>query len=348
MNGLLSYRAAGLALLLPILFGCCSCVEAKGWQPPEELVSSWFAHAQVFALDMKGEYPSLNPGNWIPISLTMQADGLVDGKLRGRITVLRSWQPPLPMFPGFALEKGTSDQPDHPALDSLVEAERAFAQTCQEKGIRESFLAFLADEAMVFRPHAVSGRKWYQERPASSGVLSWEPSFADVAASGDFGYTTGPWEYKQARTDSQSVAFGHFVSVWKKQANGEWRVVIDEGIDHPQAAARPTKVETSSKPSAAKVVDGRIEDVAAERQKLLKTDQQFSDRSAANGTVTAFGFYVASDVRLCRHGSLPFVEKEAAQAILSEKPCRLAWQPIAGDLSASGDLGYTYGKNLAV
>ena len=405
MNALPSRRVAGLALLLPILFGSFCCGDAKEWQPPEELISTWFARAEVFAPFKKDEYPSRNPEDWIPISMTIHADGsvdgsignvrlsgcrieknrgwlgkklnlktdyiirggtleggivagdqersrkftipfnIVDGRLKGSFMVLRSWKSPLPMFPRLALEKATRDQPDNPALSSLIEAERSFAKTSLEKGIRETFLTFLADEAIVFRPHAVSGKKWYQDRPASSGVLSWEPAFADVAASGDFGYTTGPWEYKQARTDSQSVAFGHFVSVWKKQANGEWRVVIDVGIEHAHPANRPAKVETAAKRIKAEAELAGGTNVSAERENLLQTDREFSNRSAANGFVSAFQMFAANDVRLYRPQLLPVVGKETARSALSEKPCRLTWQPIAGDVSVSGDLGYTYGTS---
>ncbi len=81
MNALPSRRVAGLALLLPILFGSFCYGDAKEWQPPEELVGTWSARAEVFAPFKKDEYPSRNPDDWIPISLTIQADGLVDGSI---------------------------------------------------------------------------------------------------------------------------------------------------------------------------------------------------------------------------------------------------------------------------
>src|SRR5262245_51009985 len=81
-------------------------------------------------------------------------------------------------------------------LDSLVAAERAFARASKDKGIREAFLEYLADDSIVFRPRAVSGRKWYQDRPESGGHLSWEPAFAEISRGGDLGYTTGPWSFR--------------------------------------------------------------------------------------------------------------------------------------------------------
>jgi hypothetical protein len=65
--------------------------------------------------------------------------------------------------------------------------------------------------AVVFRPMAVNGKQWYQQRPPSPGRLSWEPIYADISAAGDMGYTTGPWEFRKNSTDAEAVAFG---GVW--------------------------------------------------------------------------------------------------------------------------------------
>ena len=55
------------------------------------------------------------------------------------------------------------------------------------------------------------------------------------AASGDMGFTTGPWEAKGDINDEKPSGYGHFVTVWKKQADGSWKFVVDLGISHPQS-----------------------------------------------------------------------------------------------------------------
>ena len=70
-------------------------------------------------------------------------------------------------------------------LKSMVETERAFSLASEEKGIRESFAEFIADDGILFRPGPVLGKKWMQEHPLPASptrsVLSWEPIFADVS-----------------------------------------------------------------------------------------------------------------------------------------------------------------------
>src|SRR5437764_1049713 len=77
------------------------------------------------------------------------------------------------------------------AARAMVESERKFYQTGQEKGTRAAFLAFLADDAVVFRPGAVNGKEAWEKRAETGLDLIWEPTFAAIAQSADFGYTTG-------------------------------------------------------------------------------------------------------------------------------------------------------------
>jgi hypothetical protein len=81
------------------------------------------------------------------------------------------------------------------ALDTLVDTERAFARTAREKGIRDSFLEYFADEAIALGPPAAPAKDALRSRPArpfSELELTWEPRTGDVAAAGDLGWLTGP------------------------------------------------------------------------------------------------------------------------------------------------------------
>ena len=80
-------------------------------------------------------------------------------------------------------------------LTQMVATERAFSRMSEEKGTREAFGAFIAEDGILFRPRAVLGKKWMQEHPLPPSqtrpLLTWEPVFAAISRSGDLGYTTG-------------------------------------------------------------------------------------------------------------------------------------------------------------
>ena len=54
----------------------------------------------------------------------------------------------------MALLGAQSDLP--PNLETLVAAERAFAESATRQGIRDSFLEYFADDAIAFNPEPTS------------------------------------------------------------------------------------------------------------------------------------------------------------------------------------------------
>lgn len=115
----------------------------------------------------------------------------------------------------------------------LVSAERAFAADAGARSTRDAFLAVLADDSLLFAPGPTSGRRVWEARKEGGNRLEWTPEVAEVAASGDLGYTSGPWRLTPEGKD-KPVAFGHFFSIWKKQADGAWKLLIDHGIGHAE------------------------------------------------------------------------------------------------------------------
>ena len=121
-------------------------------------------------------------------------------------------------------------------LSSLILAERAFAQMARDSGTHSAFLANLADSAILFRPGPVMGPQWLRENPPQNrtAALVWEPRWADVSTAGDMGFTTGPYEIRLRGVSDTAAGRGHFVSVWKREGTGPWRVMLDAGAAGPQ------------------------------------------------------------------------------------------------------------------
>ena len=230
-------------------------------------------------------------------------------------------------------------------LKSMVATERAFARMSEEKGTREAFVAFIADEGILFRPTPVLGKKWMQENPAPASatrpLLAWQPIFAFISSAGDLGYTTGPWQYKKDIKDAQPGAFGNFMTVWKKQADGSWKFALDLGISNPEPKGpmpmwQPDKVQMGQEISTK--VDQQLT-----RSGLLDIERKFSQASAELGARESFLLYAARDVRLFRNDHFPFVGKMAAADALAPVTAEWTWTPSFAGVSISGDLGYTYG-----
>ena len=65
--------------------------------------------------------------------------------------------------------------------------------------------------------------------------LTWAPVGADISASGDLGYTYGTFEFRSKDKDGKTVVdHGKYTSIWKKQKDDSWKVVLDMGNASPQ------------------------------------------------------------------------------------------------------------------
>lgn len=113
----------------------------------------------------------------------------------------------------------------------IAEAERAFAKLGKEKGIKESFVTWLGPEGMTFEPAPTKVAEEYPKRPDPPLLLLWGPDEVGASADGSMGFSSGPYltYKKEGGPTSEPVGNGRFLSVWRKQADGQWRVALDFG-----------------------------------------------------------------------------------------------------------------------
>jgi len=223
---------------------------------------------------------------------------------------------------------------------ALVEMEHAFARAAATKGTRDAFLEFLADDGIVFQPGPVNGKKFWSERQPAKGLLSWEPAFADVSRAGDLGYTTGAWEYRPNGPEDQPVAFGQYFTIWKKQRDGTWKAVLDRGVSTEKSY--PARVVQFPLNDESMTGEPNL-DVARVRGSLLKLEDEFSELSIRTGSSAAFELYLADDARVLRPNAPPATNKNNALLLVTASAGSLTLKAANADLSASGDMGYTYG-----
>jgi ketosteroid isomerase-like protein len=72
---------------------------------------------------------------------------------------------------------------------------------------------------------------------ASQYKLTWTPEGARMSTDGDMGFTWGTYEGRSKDRDgSPIVTTGRYMTVWKKQSDGSWKVALDASNDAPPAA----------------------------------------------------------------------------------------------------------------
>jgi ketosteroid isomerase-like protein len=224
---------------------------------------------------------------------------------------------------------------------SLIDAEYAFMMMAKDKNTREAFLYFLEDHAVTFDSNGPQqGKAAWEVRKPDSALLYWEPEYSDIAASGDFGFNTGPWEYKPDRATEKPVAYGHFVTIWKKQINGAWKAALDIGVKHP-APDRKEQLKTS----AIKTIKQQPSQHAESKDEIMLIEKKFIESLK---TEDAYKKVLSSEARLLRPGSIPYTSPAAIKKVLTESSAPVTYRLLDGDVASSGDMAYVYGTATIV
>jgi len=218
------------------------------------------------------------------------------------------------------------------AAQSLAAAETEFGRHSVREDMRVAFLANFSDDGVFVRNGWTPSNAWLRDRAAPPIVLDWHPQYVEVAASGDMGLSTGPWKITSKTDPAAPSAHGQFVSVWKRDAHGTWKVAVDLGIAHPRDWLWDAPLDARPSP-------GR----AASGDTLEQAEAAFARDSAARGARAAYEGFGAADLRFYRGGQAPAAALDAALAspVMSEE--RIAWTVERAETARSGEFGYARG-----
>jgi ketosteroid isomerase-like protein len=127
-------------------------------------------------------------------------------------------------------------QDKKPGTDLLFQLEAEFAHAVAEHG-QAAFVTYFAEDGVELENGGgITTKEDMRKEPAwpEGTSLTWTPVKADMAASGDLGYTYGNYVFTAKNKEGKSVpTYGKYMSVWKKQKDGSWKVVVDMGNSSP-------------------------------------------------------------------------------------------------------------------
>jgi len=226
----------------------------------------------------------------------------------------------------------------------MVAAERAFAKLGYERGFRVSFYTYFADDAIAFTPHPAKVRpglaKLDPDKFPLARPFNWAPVLGDISAAGDMGYNAGPVVFEDHTEAKTPPKHGVFFSIWKKQADGSWRVMLDLGVNVPSLLAA---LDAPYRSVSKAVLKNRNLNAKDELAKMLEADQGLMTASAF-GNLSAWGAWLDENARIHRSGMVPVTGKSAVVIWLATQKYAYKGEVMFSDIAASGDLGYAYGR----
>jgi len=234
----------------------------------------------------------------------------------------------------LALYSAVLGQGNNNSLSSLIATEYAFAASAGDIGTHNAFLAYIADDGIIFRPDPVNGKEFLINSGTSTGNLKWYPTYAAISGSGDLGFTTGPWELKNKEKDSDKSFYGNYCTVWEKQAEGDWEFVIDFGNENEKPNSMPARLRSTLNYSV--VTRKNVITKKEDPSELFELDKQLKSDSYLQ--------YFNSDSRLLRDGAQPLIGTDNISGYISMNKTFCCFIPAGGKISLSKDFGFTYGK----
>ena len=99
----------------------------------------------------------------------------------------------------------------------------------------EKTVSYYTEDALILAPNlpVIQGKQG--ARTMWQGMFSvpgfdggWTATRVEVAKSGDLGYVTGSYEISETDASGKPIKdTGKFLEIWKKQADGSWKCVVD-------------------------------------------------------------------------------------------------------------------------
>ena len=223
-------------------------------------------------------------------------------------------------------------------VGAVVSAEENFNKLVERKGIKDGFLAVADPEGIVFKPNAVKINDFYNGIDKQPGKLSWQPKFARISANGDLGFTAGPYVYQNGKTDDDKV-YGDYVSIWRLDAEGKFKLLVDLGIQHPEP--EQNVVTDFKEPDPAKQ-KAPSKDPFAGKNILTATDKTFN-HSLSLSALAAYKEFLSPEARYYFPGFEPMTGTDKILKFLDNEGISISAETVNVGRSTSNDLAYTYG-----
>lgn len=164
--------------------------------------------------------------------------------------------------------------------------------------------------------------------------LDWRPAYAGIARSGDFGFTTGPF---QTRAHEGQI-IGHYFTVWRKQADGGWKWIFDGGTD--VADPGPIVAADADIPTLP-VARAQTGSAQTAIDQVARIETQIATGNALPNE--ALARFLADDARVNRVGAAAAVGREASAALIAADR-GVGYASLRREASSAGDMVFTLGE----
>lgn len=223
-------------------------------------------------------------------------------------------------------------------VGSLITADRRAANVAKSEGPFEAFMSIVDKESTLYVPSPVNALNYLNNRPNIPDVLSWQPDFALVSKSLDWGVTSGPMEFQKVGAIKR---YGQYLTVWRRDKKGNWKIHVRAEVENYGKGRKSDLVYYE--PDDSWYLKHRSKVRLQQREEVVtQSDELFSTILKANNEA-AFNEFLSDDVRYYYPWEATMEGKENVLSFLKKNRLEITTEPVGVGRAYSGEYAYTSG-----
>lgn len=223
-------------------------------------------------------------------------------------------------------------------VGGLIAADKNAAAIAKMQNPHAAFMSIIDKESIFYVPSTVNAFNYLSNRPNIPDVMSWEPNFAIVSRSLDWGLTSGKMQFQKVGAVKRH---GQYLTVWKRGKKGDWKVAIRAEVENFGKKAASDLIYFE--PDDSWYLKHRSQVRLKQREDIVfQTDELFSTILKANNE-TAYKEFLADDVRFYYPWQEEIEGKDNMISFLKKQRYEIVTEPAEVGRAYSGEFAFTSG-----
>lgn len=223
-------------------------------------------------------------------------------------------------------------------IGGLISVDRNAATLSKQETPHAALSSIIDKESVFYVPSAVNAFNYLNNRPNIADVMTWEPNFALLSKSQEFGVTSGKITFQKVGAVERN---GQYITIWKRNKKGDWKVdlraeVENYGRNKPKEFLFVEPDDTWWLKQRSKARLQQREDI------ILSTDELFSKVLKADNHA-AYTEFLEEDVRFYFPWEEEMQGKTNVLNWLKKRRIDIVTEPLKVGRAYSGELAYSLG-----
>lgn len=223
-------------------------------------------------------------------------------------------------------------------VGQIVAADIYDSELSLNKGALEGLTNSIDKNTIYFKPSPEPASEYFKTRPNIPDLVSWRPVFAKISKSNEWGFTTGPITWQNS---GFSKKYGEYLSIWKRDRKGRWKIALRAEIGHPNASTEKTIKFVN--PEDSKYFKQKSKIRLEQRAEIVTSTDRLMGTVLRADNAVAYKEFLTDNSRLLFSGFSAQIGSENIINFLKKNKIDIKTENVAVDRAYSGELAYSYG-----